>query len=92
MHVLPINLMVSLMVYRHGRESDTIMGLTAVAIKAAKGRAKEYKPADSEGLYLLVKPGGGRYWRTNYRFRGFHRTLALGAWPEVALIDGPAEA
>lgn len=63
------------------------MGLTAVAIKAAKGGAKQYKLADSDGLYLLVKPSGGRYWRINYRFRGFHRTLAFGAWPEVALID-----
>ena len=63
------------------------MGLTAVAVKAAKGRAKEYKLSDSNGLYLLVKPGGGKYWRMNYRFRGFQKTLAFGAWPEIALID-----
>jgi Arm DNA-binding domain len=55
------------------------MGLTAVAIKAAKGRTKEYKLADSDGLYLLVKPTGGRYWRMNYRFRGFQKTLSFGA-------------
>jgi integrase len=67
------------------------MGLTAVAIKAAKGRAKAYKLADSDGLYLLVKPNGGRYWRMNYRFRGFYKTLAFGAWPEVALIDARAK-
>jgi Arm DNA-binding domain len=79
MRVLPINLMVSLMVSRRSRESDAIMGLTAVAIKAAKGRAKDYKLADSDGLYLLVKPNGGRYWRMNYRFRGFQKTLAFGA-------------
>ena len=91
MRVLPINLMVSLMVSRHSRESDTIMGLTAVAIKAAKGRAKEYKLADSDGLYLLVKPTGGRYWRMNYRFRGFQKTLAFGAWPELTLIKARAK-
>jgi integrase len=91
MRVLPINLMVSLMVSRHSRESDTIMGLTAVAIKAAKGRAKEYKLADSDGLYLLVKPTGGRYWRMNYRFRGYQKTLAFGAWPELTLIEARAK-
>jgi integrase len=67
------------------------MGLTAVAIKAAKGRTKEYKMADSDGLYLLVKPNGGRYWRMNYRFRGFQKTLAFGAWPQIALIDARAK-
>jgi integrase len=67
------------------------MGLTAVAIKAAKGRTKEYKMADSDGLYLLVKPNGGRYWRMNYRFRGFQKTLAFGAWLQIALIDARAK-
>lgn len=38
------------------------MGLTAVAIKAAKGRGKPYKVSDSGGLYLLVTPSGQRYW------------------------------
>ncbi len=61
MRVLPINLGVSLMVSRHGRESDVIMGLTTSTIKAAKGRAKEYKLADSDGLYLLMKPTNGGY-------------------------------
>jgi len=32
------------------------MGLTAVAIKAAKGRDKRYKLTDSDGLHLLVLP------------------------------------
>jgi hypothetical protein len=46
------------------------MELTAVAIKAAKGRAKPYKLTDSDGLHLLVLPSGGRYWRINYRYLG----------------------
>jgi hypothetical protein len=36
------------------------MGLTALAIKAAKGRDKQYKLADSSGLDLLVLPCGQR--------------------------------
>ena len=37
------------------------MGLTAVANKAAKGRANQYKLTDSDGLHLLVLPSGRRY-------------------------------
>ncbi len=67
------------------------MGLTTVAIKAAKGRAKPYKLTDSDGLHLLVLPSGGRYWRINYRFLGKQKTLALGVWPEVELADARAK-
>jgi hypothetical protein len=46
------------------------MGLTAVAIKVAKSRAKPYKLTDCNGLHLLVLSSGGRYWRMNYRHLG----------------------
>ena len=61
------------------------MGLTAVAIKSAKGRDKQYKLTDSDGLHLLVLPSGNRYWRMNYRYQGKYKTLAFGVWPEVGL-------
>ncbi|QTD57287.1 tyrosine-type recombinase/integrase [Parasphingorhabdus cellanae] len=67
------------------------MGLTAVAIKAAKGRNKQYKLADADGLYLLVLPTGRRYWRMNYRFHGKFKTIAFGVWPEVKLSDARAK-
>jgi integrase len=67
------------------------MGLTAVAIKAAKGREKQYKLTDSDGLHLLVMPSGQRYWRMNYRHLGKYKTLAFGVWPEVDLADARAK-
>ena len=67
------------------------MGLTALAIKAAKGRDKQYKLADSGGLYLLVLPSGQRYWRMNYRHQEKYRTLAFGVWPDVELADARAK-
>lgn len=67
------------------------MGLTAVAIKAAKGRDKQYKMGDSGGLYLLVSPSGQRYWRMNYRFLGKNKTLAFGVWPDVDLAGARAK-
>lgn len=61
------------------------MALTAIAASKAKPRDKNYKLSDSRGLYLLVTPSGGRYWRLNYRFDGKARTMALGVFPEVTL-------
>jgi len=63
------------------------MALTALAIKSAKSRAKPYKLADSDGLYLLVTPSGGRCWRMNYRHLGKQKTLAFGTWPDISLAD-----
>jgi hypothetical protein len=37
------------------------------------------------GLYLLVMPNGGRYWRYNYRFDSRYKTLALGIHPDVSV-------
>ncbi|WP_176595382.1 integrase arm-type DNA-binding domain-containing protein [Sphingobium sp. 15-1] len=63
------------------------MGLTAVAIKAAKGRDKPYKLTDGDGLFLYVTPNGGRYWRMNYRHLGKQKTLAFGVYPDTGLAD-----
>ena len=63
------------------------MGLSVVAIRAAKGRDKPYKLTDSDGLFLLVTPAGGRYWRMNYRYLGKQKTLAFGVWPDTGLAE-----
>lgn len=67
------------------------MALSVVAIKAAKGRDKAYKLSDLDGLYLLVMPSGGRYWRMNYRHLGKQKTLAFGVWPETGLAEARAD-
>lgn len=63
------------------------VALTVTAIKAARGRDKPYKLTDSEGLYLLISPGGSRCWRMNYRHHGKQKTLAFGTWPSIGLAD-----
>jgi len=35
------------------------------------------------GLYLLVRPQGGRYWHYQYRYGGRRKTLSLGTYPDV---------
>lgn len=59
------------------------MPLTDVAIRNAKARAKPYKLAAGGGLYVLVTPDGGKYWRLKYRFAGKEKLLALGVYPDV---------
>ena len=63
------------------------MPLTDAAARNAKGREKPYKLADGKGLFLLVKPEGGRYWRLKYQFGGLEKVLALGVYPEVSLAE-----
>ena len=66
------------------------MPLTDVACRKAKARERPAKLSDAGGLYLLVDPRGGRYWRLNYRFGRKQKTLALGTYPAVSLADARA--
>jgi len=61
------------------------MALSDTKIRAAKPKEKDYKLADEKGLYLLVKPAGGKYWRFKYRFDGKERKLSIGVYPDVSL-------
>ncbi len=46
------------------------MPLSDPAIKNAKSTEKPYKIPDEKGMYLLVNPNGGKYFRLDYRFGG----------------------
>jgi len=63
------------------------MPLTDTAIKNAKSIDKPYKMQDEKGMYLLVNPNSGKYFRYNYRFGGKRKTLALGTYPATSLRD-----
>ena len=36
---------------------------------------------------MLVAPGGSKTWRLAYRFNGKQKTLALGHYPDVSLLE-----
>ena len=38
-------------------------------------------------MYLLVNPSGGKLWRLDYRYLGKRKTLALGSYPQISLVD-----
>lgn len=62
------------------------MPLTDTAIRNTKLQNKQYKLTDEKGMYLLVNKAG-RYFRLDYRFAGKRKTLALGVYPEVKLVE-----
>jgi integrase len=63
------------------------MPLTDTSIRKVKSASKPCKLSDGGGMYLLVMPDGGRYWRMDYRFVGKRRTLALGVYPIISLSE-----
>jgi integrase len=63
------------------------MPLTDIKIKNAKIKDKQYKLTEGEGMYLLVHPNGGKYWRLKYKFAGKEKTLALGTYPTISLVE-----
>ncbi|AJW99183.1 tyrosine-type recombinase/integrase [Burkholderia gladioli] len=61
------------------------MPLTDIQVRNAKAGDTPYKLTDGGGMFLLVQPNGGKYWRLSYRFLGKQKTLALGVYPAVTL-------
>ncbi len=65
--------------------------LTDTAIRNAKPSTKQTKLYDEKGLFLLVTPRGGKWWRLKYRFEGKEKQLSLGTYPDTGLKDARAE-
>jgi integrase len=61
------------------------MPLSDTAVRNAKPKDRPYKLADEKGLYLIVTPSGGKWWRLKYYFDNKEKLLALGTYPEVSL-------
>lgn len=59
--------------------------------KVEPGKALR-KLSDGHGLYLLIKPEGGKYWRYKYDYLNREKALALGVYPEVSLKDAREKA
>ncbi|MEO5707151.1 MAG: integrase arm-type DNA-binding domain-containing protein [Alteraurantiacibacter sp.] len=72
------------------------MTLTVTALRNAKPQAKPYKLTDEKGLFALVQPSGGIFWRFKYRIDGrddagdpkrIEKKLGLGTYPEIGLKE-----
>lgn len=63
------------------------MPLSDITIRNTKPGPKPAKLFDERGLFLLVTPTGGKWWRLKYRFEGKEKLLSLGTYPDVGLKD-----
>ena len=63
------------------------MALTDIQIRQAKPKEKQYKLAAGKGLYLIINPKGGKWWRVRYRLSGKQQELSVGTYPEVSLKE-----
>jgi integrase len=61
--------------------------LTDKDIQNAKPKGKPYSLFDGGGLFLLVAPAGGKWWRLKYRLGGKEKLLSLGVYPDVSLKE-----
>ena len=66
------------------------MPLTETKCRNAKGQIKPRKLSDGGGLHLLINPDGAKYWRLAYRWNGKQRTLAIGVYPAIGLMEARA--
>lgn len=61
--------------------------LSTLQIKSAKPRERDYKLADSGGLFLLVRPNGSKLWRYKFRIGRVEGLQAIGSFPEISLAE-----
>lgn len=63
--------------------------LTATAVKSAdtSENQKPYKLSDGGGMFLYVVSKHKKFWRYSYRFAGKQKTLSIGTYPELSLMD-----
>jgi integrase len=71
-------------VFQH---SEVAMPLTDVECRSAKRADRPYKLTDSGGLQLWIATTGVKTWRYAYRSVGKQKSLALGLYPEVRLVE-----
>jgi integrase len=83
----PRKLLVHFRRHTNNFDRDTNMPLTDAKLRALKSSATPLKKSDAEGLYVLVTPGGSKLWRLAYRFGSKQKTLALGQYPDMSLLN-----
>ena len=48
--------------------------------------------SNGDGLHLLIKPNGAKWWRFDYSINGRRKTLSLGVYPDTGLAAARARA
>ena len=58
---------------------------TDVTIRNTKPTDTTIRLSDGDGLYLLIKPNGARWWRLDYSIGGKRKTISIGVYPDTGL-------
>lgn len=61
--------------------------LTDTEIKKAKEKDKEYKLSDGQGLYLVVKTNGSKFFRFDFSYAGKRKSMSFGVYPKISLKE-----
>lgn len=61
--------------------------LQDVKLRNAKPKERAYKLHDTRGLFIIVSPSGGKWWRWRYRWAGREKLISLGIYPETSLAQ-----
>ena len=65
--------------------------LSDMQVRNAKPQDRDYKLADSGGLYLYVTTKGTKSWRLKYRIADKEKRLVLRRYPCMSLLHARAE-
>jgi integrase len=63
------------------------MRLSDNRCKTVKSTKRIQKLFDGGGLYLEVKPSGGKHWKLKYRYGNKEKKLAIGTYPLISLKE-----
>ena len=66
------------------------MSLSDAKIRTLKPADKDFKVADTGGLFLLMKASGSKSWRMRYRLNGKEGLLVIGDYPAISLAKARA--
>ena len=66
------------------------MPLSDAKIRTLKPTDKDFKVADTGGLFLLMKASGSKSWRMKYRLSGKEGLLVIGDYPAISLAQARA--
>ena len=67
------------------------MKLTEEMINTARPGVKPTRLTDGHGLYVLLWPTGGKWWRFKYRFSVKQKQFSLGVYPKVSIAEARAK-
>ena len=63
------------------------MKLNDRQIKNAKPAEKPFKLNGGKGLYLYINTSGGKLWRFDFSHNGKRKTLSIGKYPTISLVE-----